>query len=587
MLAAALDILERLSVGRSRPGVVDAAALRPLRRALAEEEWHRSDLTRIVLVGEFKAGKSTLLNALFGRRVAASDVLEMTSWVARYWPAGADRCTVLYVDGTAEDRDLASFLADCEARRLETAVLARIDRVDIAVRGTDLGCAIVDCPGIGSTTRANERRLLDAVEEADAVIWVVDVDAVGSLRDASLVQTLRGLGLPVLVTLAKCDLLDDPAEQDELVAWLARTLSVEPGQVFSTSALPALEAALRGASAPEETGIPGLVRHLREQIAPRRVALRAQAEAAHNRAMAQHAETLLAEADARVAAAETTVRDFVSITLRLRDLVAAQVEAEVLDSVRERLFEGQREALAGDLEAALRRGALSDQTMTDIFRQRLGDGYLDALWGRLADLFGTRIAAGWAAQHAGVRAELEILCRRFDAEAGLALKTGVQTGAVETRIAAASSAVLETGVHASLGVAGAAAAYAAWIGPAAAQVTLGAAVTGVGLPIALVGVGVSAALAWRQRRNAEAQAAAQVAGILDAWRAQFVDGVVRCQLLPRLAAVNDSVAEQLITDFAREAFAALPDGELVALRGEIARVRHGLAGVGSTRALSG
>ena len=587
MLATALELLDRLSAGRGGAGVVQPETLRPLRRALAEEGWHRADLPRVVLVGEFKAGKSTLLNALFGRRVAASDVLEMTSWVARYWPATADRCTLIHADGTEADRDLAVFLADCEGRRLDVATLASIDRVDVAVRGTSFGCAIVDCPGLGSTTRENERRLLDAVQEADAVLWVVDVDAVGSLRDASLAQTLRQLGLPMLVTLAKCDLLDDPSELDELVAWLARSLSMDAGAVFPTAALPALNASLRGAPAPTDTGVPTLITHLREQVAPRRSALRAQAQAAHHRAAAQHADRLLAEAERQVTDAESAVRDFGAITNRVRDLVGAQVEAEVLDAVRERLFEGQQEALAGDLAAALRRGALSDQTMTDIFRQRLGDGYLDDLWTRLAGLFGGRIAEVWAAQHAGVRAELEVLCQRFDAEAGLALRTGVQANGVETRIAAASSAALDTGVRASLGLAGAATAYAAWLGPAAAQVTLGAAATGVGIPIALVGVGVSAALAWRQRRNAEMQVAAQVAGILDAWRAQFVDGVVRGQLLPRLAVVNEAVARQLLADFERQACAGFPEGDLAAFRAEITRVRRGLEGATSAPALPG
>jgi GTP-binding protein EngB required for normal cell division len=587
MLATALELLYRLSAGRGGAGVVQPDALRPLRRALAEEGWHRADLPRVVLVGEFKAGKSTLLNALFGRRVAASDVLEMTSWVARYWPAIADRCTLLHADGTESERDLEEFLADCEARRLDGATLASIDRVDVAVRGTALGCAIVDCPGLGSTTRENERRLLDAVQEADAVLWVVDVDAVGSLRDASLVQTLRQLGLPMLVTLAKCDLLDDPSELDELVAWLARSLSMDAGAVFPTAALPALNASLRGAPAPADTGVPNLITHLREQVAPRRSALRAKAQAAHHRAAAQHADRLLAEAERQVTDAESAVRDFGAITNRVRDLVGVQVEAEVLDAVRERLFEGQQEALAGDLAAALRRGALSDQTMTDIFRQRLGDGYLDDLWTRLAGLFGGRIAEVWAAQHAGVRAELEVLCQRFDAEAGLALRTGVQANGVETRIAAASSAAMETGVRASLGLAGAATAYAAWLGPAAAQVTLGAAATGVGIPIALVGVGVSAALAWRQRRDAEMQVAAQVAGILDAWRTQFVDGVVRGQLLPRLALVNEAVARQLLADFERQAGSGFPEGDLAAFRAEITKVRRGLESAMSSGALPG
>src|SRR3984885_10748404 len=55
---------------------------------------------RVAIAGRLKAGKSTLVNALIGRRVAPTDVGECTRVVTRFRYGPADRVDVVRRDGS-------------------------------------------------------------------------------------------------------------------------------------------------------------------------------------------------------------------------------------------------------------------------------------------------------------------------------------------------------------------------------------------------------------------------------------------------------------------------------------------------------
>ena len=70
------------------PEIADCAAETDhIEQRLDSLRAERPDLIRVLVMGEFKAGKSTLINALLGRAVAATDVFEMTTVVCRIIPA--------------------------------------------------------------------------------------------------------------------------------------------------------------------------------------------------------------------------------------------------------------------------------------------------------------------------------------------------------------------------------------------------------------------------------------------------------------------------------------------------------------------
>jgi predicted GTPase len=136
---------------------------------------------RVALAGRVKAGKSTLLNALVGERLAATDAGECTRIVTWYRHGLGYRVTAdLRPDGRAE---LDFKRQDGELRiELGTHQVDDIERIEVGWPSAKLeSMTLIDTPGLGSTDERTSLRttasLLDAgvdsPAEADAVVYLM------------------------------------------------------------------------------------------------------------------------------------------------------------------------------------------------------------------------------------------------------------------------------------------------------------------------------------------------------------------------------------------------------------------------------
>src|SRR5687767_13459269 len=104
---------------------------------------------RVAIAGRLKAGKSTLVNALIGRRVAPTAVGECTRVVTRFRYGTADRVDVVGRDGSR-----ASLPLDDDGmipQRLGRGATG-IAYVDVTLTSEKLrDLTVVDTPGLSST----------------------------------------------------------------------------------------------------------------------------------------------------------------------------------------------------------------------------------------------------------------------------------------------------------------------------------------------------------------------------------------------------------------------------------------------------
>ncbi|MGY1622357.1 dynamin family protein [Geodermatophilus sp. SYSU D00965] len=148
-----------------------AELLRAQRRRLDEP-------LRLALVGRVKSGKSTLLNALVGARIAPTDAGECTRVVTLYLHGATPRVVLHGTDGEA--RALPVRRADGGLQlELEGTPPEEVDRLVVEWPAPDLQPAtVIDTPGISSLstgTSARTRTFLDADEGlsgADAVVFL-------------------------------------------------------------------------------------------------------------------------------------------------------------------------------------------------------------------------------------------------------------------------------------------------------------------------------------------------------------------------------------------------------------------------------
>lgn len=175
------------------------------------------ELFLLVVVGEFNSGKSSVINALVGERVAAEGILPTTASVTmlRYGPERKERTVA---DALVEVDYPADFLRQI---------------------------TIVDTPGTNAIVRRHEEITEQFVPRADLALFVTSTDRPFTESERGFVERLRGWGKPVVAVLNKTDLLAGQAQIDEMSAFIrdnvSRLLGFEP-KVIPVSARLAMQA---------------------------------------------------------------------------------------------------------------------------------------------------------------------------------------------------------------------------------------------------------------------------------------------------------------------------------------------------------
>ena len=123
----------------------------PRRHLAAARERVAEDRFNLVVLGEFKRGKSTLINALLGRHLLPTGVVPLTSVVTTIGAGERDRLSIFFQDGRQEERPLAE-LPDyvTEARNAGNHRRVELAHVELDHELLHAGLVLADTPGIGS-----------------------------------------------------------------------------------------------------------------------------------------------------------------------------------------------------------------------------------------------------------------------------------------------------------------------------------------------------------------------------------------------------------------------------------------------------
>jgi Dynamin family len=200
---------------------------------------------RVLVAGEAKRGKSTLVNALLRRAVLPAGVTPLTA-VATTVRYGEDlHAEVRYEDGHTEKQPLAS-LPDLVTERGNPGNRRHIAAVTVYLDAPVLagGVELVDTPGTGSVFEWDTAAAHEALRMMDAAVFVLAADPPVSAAERDLYGKVAGLSVTTFAVLNKADHLDAPGLA-EAAEFTRRVLaSVAPGQpvprVYSVSARAAL-----------------------------------------------------------------------------------------------------------------------------------------------------------------------------------------------------------------------------------------------------------------------------------------------------------------------------------------------------------
>jgi tRNA U34 5-carboxymethylaminomethyl modifying GTPase MnmE/TrmE len=168
----------------------------------------RDELDRplvLAILGEFNAGKSTLVNAIVGAEVAPTGILPTTATLNLLRGGAERRVRVVRKDGTTREggyAEVKTLLADAET---EGAV---IDHVEIVLPSELLERVwILDTPGSNAPHPEHEALAREALHRADAALWIFDAGQAGKASEGRVLEHIARTRREVVAALNKVDRL--------------------------------------------------------------------------------------------------------------------------------------------------------------------------------------------------------------------------------------------------------------------------------------------------------------------------------------------------------------------------------------------
>ncbi len=309
--AAGLRDLAQLASEAGAPGI--AAEAKTVSERIAEGRFY------VACVGQFKRGKSSLLNALAGSAVLPVGVLPVTSvaTVLRWGERLAAR--VRFSGGSWRDvrpEVLAAYVAEENNSENKLGVSA----VEVFLPSPLLasGMCLVDTPGIGSVFAGNTMTTRELVPHVDAAIVVLGADPPISGEELALVEEVSRHVENLFFVLNKADRLP-PEECAEAARFAERVLKERLGSKATPLLL--VSATERLASGPTrdweelESSLDRLARESGASLV----------RAAEERAIARLLSWLVAEIDEQ---RDALVRPVAESEQRIGNLTASVAEAE-------------------------------------------------------------------------------------------------------------------------------------------------------------------------------------------------------------------------------------------------------------------
>ncbi len=219
--------------------------LRELKDKLTEQQFN------LVVMGQFKRGKSTFINALLGAEIVPIAIVPLTSVVTilRFGPE--PKGVVRYLAGAEEEimlSDIARFVT--ERGNPENKLGVKYVEVFYPCDYLKDGVRIIDTPGVGSVFQHNTDIAYAYLPYVDAGIFVVTADPPLGQSEHQFLRDTRDYVDKLFFVLNKIDVVDEK-DLDEAAAFTGDVLRNDLGRevsIWPVSAKLALHGKIKGDS---------------------------------------------------------------------------------------------------------------------------------------------------------------------------------------------------------------------------------------------------------------------------------------------------------------------------------------------------
>ncbi|HVU55005.1 MAG TPA: dynamin family protein [Puia sp.] len=241
--------------------------LNELRLKLTEEKLN------LVVVGLFKRGKSSLVNALLGKDLAPVAVTPLTTVVTSFeYTPGSPHAIIYYKGGQSREEDIDQVVQYISEEE-NPANIKKVEAVRILHPAIPLlrMVTLIDTPGLGSAFVYNTESTREFIPKMDAALFVLSADLPISQADVDFLEELRSSVPEIIFVLNKKDILE---EKDlERLLTHDRKILLEKELIRPEASILSVSARLARMGQRGASGIEGLLSHIHQQMETEKDAL--------------------------------------------------------------------------------------------------------------------------------------------------------------------------------------------------------------------------------------------------------------------------------------------------------------------------
>lgn len=162
----------------------------------------------IVVIGLFKRGKSSLINALLDHKIAPVAVTPVTS-VITFFEYGEDFKAEIVFENDAKEWIKIDQIEEFVSEELNPANVKKVKYVKVYLPDKLLeSIVLVDTPGLGSLYEHNSEVSTSFIPKIDAAVFVLSADLPISKADGEFLKTVSSRIPEIIFVINKSDLLD-------------------------------------------------------------------------------------------------------------------------------------------------------------------------------------------------------------------------------------------------------------------------------------------------------------------------------------------------------------------------------------------
>lgn len=208
----------------------------------------KNNIVNFVVVGQFKRGKSTFINALLGDKILPTGVIPLTSIITIVKYSDTFQAIVYFNNNTTKEVTITE-LPEYIAEKENPGNIKNVNHILILHPANILkkGMVFVDTPGVGSLNLDNTKLTTEYISKIDAAIFVTSTDPALSDAEILFLEKILTITDKIFIIINKIDYLNKN-ELEEFCNYtnsqLQKRFEGRPVNIFYVSAKEALNSKL-------------------------------------------------------------------------------------------------------------------------------------------------------------------------------------------------------------------------------------------------------------------------------------------------------------------------------------------------------